>query len=249
MSFSIIEVSNDMTRMENTIDHVKNLSESIGGWQDTAQLREDIQNDVRTIADLSKTIKNNIEYLRAQNAPGLDEQEQRFDSIREKMQVKLREVMEKLRSNDLPSHDQDSYPDSNSQPLLDQGLLDQQSDQLDELESEINEILQTMKEVKALFCKTLEEIQKQQHILTKVDKTITQAKQETVNGNQQLEKAQQHQKGSTKVLCFILIIFLIIAVGVSIFLAIWIPKHRKNGGSGGDTNTTTNGTAQGLFFL
>jgi len=250
MSFTIAEVSNDLTRMENTIDHVKELSQSVGGFGDTPQLREDIQSDVKTISDLSKTIKSNIEYLRQQNVPGLEEQERRFDKIREQMQVKLREVIEKLRNNDLPSHDQYSY-ESTSQPLLDQGLLDQQSDQLDELESEINEILQTMKEVKALFCQTLEEIQKQQHILFKVDKTIQRAHDDAVDGNQQLDTAQQHQKGSTKVLCCLLIFFLVVAVGVSLFLALWFTKHKKSGSSGGGDdsgNSTTNGT-DGLFFI
>ena len=227
MSISLVQVDNDLRGMENTLSHVISLSEKIGSFEDGPHLRESIQSDVKTLMTFSKNVKGSLTQLRERNENGVDNYEQRFEDLRAKMQNQLPGVISSLRNNSFPENNEGTGSPLDPTPLLDQSLLDSQTDQLDELEQSINQILQTMKEVKALFTQTLDELQQQRHILVNVDKMTSTAQKDAASANDNLETAEKHQKGSTNVLCWILIILLIVCAGVGIFLGIWIPKHKK----------------------
>jgi t-SNARE complex subunit (syntaxin) len=98
--------------------------------------------------------------------------------------------------------------------------LDSDSDLLDVLEQQVNEILAAMPEVHQLFGKTLQELQKQRHILVQIEGETSKAVEEMEVGNEDLRKAQGRQRSSTKCICCIVVIAIIVITAV-VLIILW----------------------------
>jgi methyl-accepting chemotaxis protein len=217
---SLAEVSSNLEQISSLLNHVVNLSTKIGGFGDGPHLREQIQADVRQLTTLSQTVKNAMTELRQTGGPTFDSYQSRFEDLRARMQSELRPVIEKLRSSTTPSASGGGGGGSvASEPLLSQQLVDSETDLIDVLEQQVNQILTTMREVNQLFTHVMTELQKQRHMITAIDAETTEAVSEMSTGNRELEKAGEHQKSSTKCICWIVIIVLLVVTAVGLIIA------------------------------
>ncbi|KAH0793486.1 syntaxin-12-like isoform X3 [Histomonas meleagridis] len=216
-------LANDIQTMQHQLDEICQNSLSIGDWSDTPELRESLQNDVKSLMELSQQVKSTIISLREKGDPEVDSYQQQFDQLRADMQDKLPGVLQALRRCYDSIHPQQQQPVLN-QPLLDQEQLDGETEYLEIMEQEVNQILSTMRDLQQIFQQTLEEIQKQRHLLVSVDSIVTSSKQNMQSGNVQLEEAHKHQKGSSRAMCIIIVIIVVIAIGVVVFCSLYFTR-------------------------
>jgi hypothetical protein len=202
------------------LTHIISLSEKIGGFNDGPHLREQIQCDVKSILESSQTVKRSFATLKESNPPGIDDHLKRFDQLRARIQTALPKIIEKLKDNSAPSGFGNTSAPNYTEPQLDQRLLDADSDLIDVLEQQVNQIVALMREVNALFGKTLSELQTQRHMLTVIEQDTTAAAEDMGKGNTLLEEAAENQKKSTKCICWIAIIAAVVVVGV-IIIILW----------------------------
>ena len=221
---SLTAVSNALSQMRTKLDELIKNGKDIGSYKDGPLLRNSIQNDAKSLAEISKKVKDDIFKLKQSGLPQVDQYENQFISLKEEMQKHLPPIVEKLRSalnEDTPSPQEDSL----HSPLVDQQQIDSESEQIDVLEGQVRDILQTMREVHQIFTQTLEELNKQRNIILSIESNTEEAKKEMKNGNFELEKAKEHQKGSTGCLCWLLLFFIIIVGGIALY--IWIEHSNK----------------------
>jgi hypothetical protein len=242
-----LQIASDIEQMTSLMTHIINLSKQIGGFNDGPQLREEIQSDVRTLTNTIRSTKDALTALKSQNAPGVDEHQARLDALRARMQAELPGVVNKLRQNtDTPSS-QSPARAAYTQPLMSQQLLDSETDQLELLEQQVNEILRVMREVNQLFTTTMEELQKQRHILATIEGATSDAVEKMETGNEELKQAHSSQKKSTKCICAIAVIVIVVAIGVA--LIIFFSVRKSSGGGPAPTPGPTLVPAPGAFFL
>jgi hypothetical protein len=228
---SSASVASDLDRMTSLLNHIMSLSIKIGGFSDGPHLREEIQADIRTLTSLCQTTKTALIALKERGSPRVDDHLGRFNELRGRIQQDLPGVVQKLRGSSeqaqakaAPTHDD---------ALLEQSLLDGETDVIDILEQQVNEILVTMREVNQLFGETLEQLQAQRHILTAIETHTTEAVSEMQRGNEELEQAKEKQKSSTKCICWILIILLLVVAAVVLIIlsqTIWKKRNDEPGG-------------------
>jgi hypothetical protein len=213
------QVSSDIERMTGLMDHIMSLSKQIGGFNDGPQLREQIQVDVKNIMNASKVVKDSLSQL--QGSPGTGECEARFEQLRARMQQDLPNVISKLRQNTEAPPSSGGLQGSRAnytEPILDQMQLDGETEQLETLAQQVNQILRVMREVHEIFGQTLEELQKQRHLLGHIEGATSEAVSNMESGNEQLEQAHESQKKSTKCICAVAIIVVVVAVGVAMLI-------------------------------
>lgn len=214
-----------MTRQHESIIE---LSKQIGGFNAGPQLQDDIQSNVKSLLTLSQKVKNNITQLRESNAPDLDSVENAFNQLSRRIQSELPDVIKSLRNvSSGPGPSSGGGGGGFNPTVLQQSLVDDQSDQLDMLEQEVQSILSTMREVNTLFHQTLEEIQKQRHMLVTIEASTEKAKDDMESGILHLDKAGENQKSSNRALCWILIILVVVVVGVVLFCILFFTRKKK----------------------
>ena len=214
----------EINEMAESLNHIRELSDQIGGFNDGPHLHEQIQNEVRSIMQASKKAKDSLLAIPT-GTPGLDASMSRFEQIRSRMQTEIPGVIGKLRQyQNTPS--QPAPVPNYTEPLLNQSELDDQSEELQALEAAAAQILSQMREVQQLFAQTLDEIQKQRHKLVSIETVTAKSAQDMASGNEQLDKAQQHMKGKTKCLIWIIVAVGVIIVGLVLFL-LWRFKWSK----------------------
>ena len=222
-------VGDCLDRMEDGLSRLVSLSGDVGGFRDGIHLREQIQNHVQSLMNLSKQAKNDISQLRRDGDASVDSLQIRFEDLSARMKIELPKVVACLKQNaPAPGGDEFSrrQDDFINQPLLEQAQLDSESDQIEMMTQEVNAILSTMREINQIFQQAFEEIQKQRHLVHSIDAITTKAVDNMVKGNKELEKAQEHQKMSRKALCWIFIIIAMVIVGVVIFCAVYFTKKK-----------------------
>jgi DNA repair exonuclease SbcCD ATPase subunit len=225
------QVANDLDQMTALMNHIISLSNQIGGFNDGPHLREEIQSDVKAILSKSKDVKESLTQLKSRNASGADEYQARFDALRERMQGQLPGVINKLKENTDMASGPSGQQSSSGGAILSQALLDQDTELIDALEQQVNEILRRMRELNEIFGTTLAEIQKQRHFIAQIEGDTAEAAVSMEKGNEQLEEAAQHQKASTKCICAIAFILVVVAIGVALFITYEV--HWKKSSSGG----------------
>jgi t-SNARE complex subunit (syntaxin) len=223
---TVSEVSSDLEQMSILLNHVITLSDQIGGFGDSPHLREQIQSDVRQLTSLSQKAKAAITEL--ESVPGTDFStvQGRFTALRDRIQNELRPVIGKLRNSQTVSHAQKEQSDA-EMPLLNQSMLDSNTDLIDVIEQQVAEIVTIMREINELFSKTLSELQNQRHVLTMIEASTTNAVGEMQNGNTQLEKAAENQRRSSKCMCWSAIILMIVVTVVVLVIlrrVLWTDK-------------------------
>lgn len=248
---SVAKVKQDIKRMDNIITNLKTLSKDIGSFNDGVHLRDQIQNNVKELMDTCKDVKTNITILRNNNDPEIDSVENSFEQVSQTMKQELPQILNGLKqSSSSQAGQSDSRPDVMNQSLLmDQQLVDQDSDQLILLENEVNQILSIMREVKALFDRTMQEIQSQRNMIIGIDRSTSKAAEDMTMGSLELEKAQNHQKSSRKCLCWILLIILVVVICVVVFVVVLVLKNKKKTDDSGESGDETPAALRALFHF
>lgn len=187
---TIAALHDDISTMGQLFDEVVKSSEMIGGFDDGPDLRDNIQSKVKKIKQISSQVKSIFNQF-GEDDPRVKECQDIFNQLNVKMQNNLPGVIEKLRNN--ISNEQAPQPTFQYQ-MQDQQQVDVETEYLMVLEQEVNTILETMKEVNQIFHQTLEELQKQRHILVDINTSTTEAANSMQSGNDELKKAEHHQK-------------------------------------------------------
>lgn len=220
------DISHDIGAMERLLSAIVESADKLGGFDDGPDVRESLQRDVRTLMDLSQTVKRALFAQRERGDTAADSHEARFNALRERMQAQLPQVLRRLQESSQGCDAPPPRGDIVSQPLLDQEQLDGETEYLQVLEQEINSILTAMQELNRIFKQTLDELQKQRHILVGVDSMVSSSTGNMQDGNKDLDKAADHQRGTTKCLFIIILIVAIAAVGIVVFCVL-ITRKKK----------------------
>lgn len=217
-------VRNGISDMRGMLTRVMDLSQSIGGFGDGPALRDQIQSTVRSLMDKSREVKGQIAQMRDSDDPEEGSVQAEFQELSQQMQQQLPGLIQRLKESSKGSESNAPREVYNQPLLVDEQLLDSQSEELAYLEQAVQGILAQMREVNQLFTQTHEEIQRQRHMLNSIDTYTQNALSEMSTGNEQLSQAQKHQKGSTRCLCWIFIILGVVAGGIILFLIIYLGK-------------------------
>lgn len=86
---------------------------------------------------------------------------------------------------------------ANGEAMLDQQQIDQETEDLRYADQQVGEIVEDMKVLNELTKKVDNQVTKDHEVLIKIDNTVDDAKVEMVEGNKDLEKAEEHQKSCT----------------------------------------------------
>jgi hypothetical protein len=236
MTAAVSQVTSDIERMASTFDHIASLSKDISGFRDGPHLREQLEVDVKSIMDLSHGIKRSLTQLRERDEPEADDAAQRFEALRGRVQSELPPVVTKLKSRSADTLLAETAAADYTEGLLRQTQLD--GDVIEILEQHVNQILLTMREVREIFGATLEELQKQKHLVTSIETITSDARDEMHKGNEILEEAQEQQKGGTKCLLWVVIVLVLVAAAVILIIlsqTIWKKKKPSPSPSGDPT--------------
>lgn len=237
MSYTAKQVQENLQRIEDLRVRIINLSKDVGTFHDGIHCREQIQSSVQELKQLSQTVKNEIEELKrnegeSDNSSSLHSQ---FEALSSKIKEALPDVIASLRQAGTPPQasqfvestpNQSDYSknkrplDLMTTPLIDQATVDQETNQIDVLENEVNSILNIMREIIQFFTQTMQEITSQRNFIDSINKNTTDVAQNMIKGNEELDKAYSHQKGSRKALCIIFIIVLVIGLGIGLYFLI-----------------------------
>jgi hypothetical protein len=95
---SVADVSGDIDKMANLLSHILSLSDKIGGFGDSPQLREQIQGDVQGLAATGQQVKNTLVTLKGQGFYVIDSYIERYDALRARIQRELPVVIQRLRA-------------------------------------------------------------------------------------------------------------------------------------------------------
>lgn len=247
MSYNVAHIQNNLQQMEDLRTRIVNLSKDIGTFHDGIHLREQIQSSVQELKQLSRSVREEIEEMKKNEdeSSELSQIHAKFEAISSKIKEALTDVIASLRSTSTnpqsgqlieSTPNQSDYTTSKNKhplelittPLLDQSMLDQETDEIYLLENSVNEVPSNMRETNALFTRTMQELQAQRHMIGSIESKTTDAAQNMKKGNEQLDKANSHQGGSRKALCVIFIIILVVALGIGLFFLIqYLRKDKK----------------------
>ena len=211
----IPSLDSSLNRMEQTLNSLIEDGKSIGGFSDGPILRENIQSKSKQLVQLSNAVKQQIITLKEQNDPNVGKYEEDFDRLAQKMKQELPQILDSLKRSQSTEQPTVTQPISTT-PLLDQQVVEEQRDLIEDLEVAVREILATMTQLHSIFTQTLEELQKQRNVILSVDNAVSNAHDDMNKGNENLQTAQKHQKGSTKCLLWLLLIFAVIAAGIGV---------------------------------
>ena len=225
--------------MRTKLDDLIKTGKDIGTFKDGPLMRESIQRDAKTLSEVSKRVKDELYELKKDENYEVNEYEKEFNSLREQMQAQLPPIIAKLKQS--AEEDNKVAPVQGSNQVLDQELIDRESEQIEVLEIEVRNILATMREVNQIFTQTLEELQKQQHMIATIDGHTEEAVNDMRHGNESLDKAKQHQKSSTKTLCWLLLFFMIIVAGIGLYIWSTSGSKPKPSPTPGPHNSTISG--------
>jgi len=210
---SISSVSNLLLQMRTKLDDLIKTGKDIGTFKDGPLMRESIQRDAKTLSEVSKRVKDQLYELKKDENYEVNEYEKEFNSLREQMQSQLPRIMAKLK--------QSAEEDNGLVNVLDQKLIDQESEQIEVLEIELRNILATMREI---YTQTFEELRKEQCMIDIID-GHTEKEMNYMHQGNHLDKAKQKPKSSTKTLCWLLLIFVIIVAVIGLY--IWSTSGSK----------------------
>lgn len=245
MTISIQKAQDDLQHMNDLLTRIVNLSKDVGTFHDGIDLRDQIKTSVQELKQISQTVKKEIEILKQndEDSNATSSLHVAFEELSARVKNALPDVIQALRSADAsqqgahlfePSPNQSNTSDSKNRPLelintplLDQGTLDQDTDLLEELESDVNSIMNAMREINELFIKTMKELQSQKTKIFSAENLTAEAHNQMKKGNDELDKATAHQKKSGKCLVFILIVILLIGVGIGLYFLIQYLKNKK----------------------
>jgi hypothetical protein len=206
-------ITSDLEEMASLLTHVVSLSGRVGSFSDGPHLREQIQADVKRLGILSQQLKGAM--ARMSGNPELGAYQARFEELRERVRRDLEPVVQKLRGSATPGG---GAGDAAAGPVLDQGLIDADTDQIDVLEQQVGAIVTAMREVSGLFTQVMEELQAQRHKITVIEGETSAAVSQMESGNEALKTASKHQKSSRKCLCCIFVIVLLVVAAVAVVL-------------------------------
>ncbi|EAY03624.1 hypothetical protein TVAG_161630 [Trichomonas vaginalis G3] len=219
---SVSQVGKYVVQIREKLNELKQQGDVIGTFRDTPTFRDSINSNVKDITQLAAASKRLLTELREKETPGLDQYEQEYEELNTELRRELPPIVQKLKNS---SQDGGAGPGGAStstmqSSLLDQQVVDGESEQLEELEVQVREILSTMREVNEIFTKTLEELQRQNHMVVGISDTVAESKNAMVKGNEQLERGKQHQKASTRCLLWIFLFVLLVVAGIVIFVVV-----------------------------
>ena len=168
------------------------------------------------MSKLSKSAKEEISRMKEQRDPNYDIYQDKYNELASRMKIELPKVINKIKQD----KEEAQYVPSINTDLLSEKVMEKINEEIEDLETSVSEILATMQELNKMFTQTLKKLQEQKTTILQIGQTIPKAQDDMKDGNVQLDKAQDHQKGSTRNLCWILIVIFIVAIGVEVMIKI-----------------------------
>ena len=218
---SLSNLSSSLNEMKSKFNTICTKKRDIGTFQDGPVLRQEINQNVHELVDITNRVKKLIATLK-ENGENIDSYEHDFEELGKQMNDELPKIVQVLKQKEEASP---QYGTSAiQQPLMAQEEVDGTTEQIENLEVQVREILSTMRQLNEIFTQTLEELQKQRNVILSIDNQVSNAHDNMATGNEKLQEASEHQKGSSKCLCWLAIIFAVICVGIGIFCWIFIPN-------------------------
>jgi t-SNARE complex subunit (syntaxin) len=103
--------------------------------------------------------------------------------------------------------------------LLDQGILDDDTNEIDLLGQQVAGALRTMQNVSELYAQTCRGIREQQAVLRQIDTCTSEAMDDIRRPREDFERARRPQRMSPKYIWGVALIALLVAVGIGLIIA------------------------------
>ena len=210
------------TEFENFISRWKVLEAGLSRLSDSS-VRKQLIRTVREMEVLSKKINKGLgdQHVDADFASVVDDF-RRVNSLFEEKKDQILEAIDQSERSDMMRKAVQFTQD----PLQQSLLIDDEQAQLDMVQSASKEIVEQMKVLNASTHKLNEMIQDQHQMVLHVDKTIDEAKDDMIEGNKELSRAEAYQKEGNRCMFWILGIVgtIGIAIGTGLALVLWALK-------------------------
>ena len=221
---SLSNLSSSLNEMKSKFQTLCAKKKDIGTFHDGPVLRQEINTNVKELVDVTNRVKRIISTLK-ENGENIDSYEAEFESLGKQMNTELPKIIQSLKQREdtsVPAYGVSQV----QQSLMDQEEVDGTTEQIENLEVQVREILSTMRQLNEIFNQTLDELQKQRNVILSIDNQVSNAHDNMADGNEKLDGAKKHQRGSTKLLCWLAIIFGLVVVGIVIFLIFFFSKKK-----------------------
>ena len=176
------------------------------------EIQSKLDSYTKSLSDLRRTDPSNS--LESEVADSLEKCRYKSTSLEKKID-EITVIHHQLEEDQARTREQEHQ----QQLSQEQMLANQMSNEVSGLENAVQDIVEDMTELNDLTHQLNNKIQEQHEIVVRVDDVIEVAVNEMQQGNEQLEKAEEHQKSSNSCLIYILIaLIIIIALIVVYFL-------------------------------
>ena len=223
------EFKNQMADVNRRLDSLISKKSIIGTKGDDAIFRQDIQNEILSIKNTVDMLSATMKQIDKEKNIDAERCHASFDNLTQKTETELNQILQKFK--DTHTGDKSQQSPSRGQlttPLFDQVMLNDEQEQIEIIEQEVNEIVSSIRNVQQLFNQVYSELQKQRNLVVLVDSEVSDAKDNLISGNRQLEIAEENQKKVTKRLIkFLLIVFSICAF-ITLLIILLVPSNKSS---------------------
>lgn len=199
-------------------------------------IKEDLNNinDQRKRNAIKANMKN-LDQLSARIAPqipnAVPEIQEKYDYLSSEYADMKGDIEQRLAQAESQSAEEEKHANNQSQDDYEarqrQEQIDRETAEVEQLNRETEQIVQDMKAIDDAANILNEKIQEQHEQIIRIDDTIEDAHEEMVEGNKDLNVAQEHQKKSTKCLLYICGGVLIFIIIVAIIIGVSVSKKKK----------------------
>jgi chromosome segregation ATPase len=167
----------------------QNLSRFEANSQDATKWR-DADRAVKTLDSLSATISANLRTAKDANASDL---QQKFGALDQRYQsAKAAFAQKKEQANAPPPPP--TGPDGKPLQQSELAQIEADASQLEFLQRETSDILESQRVIHDITAQVGDVIDRDHQKVVHIDETVEEAKQEMVQGNEELAQAEEHQK-------------------------------------------------------
>ena len=160
--------------------------------------RNQATQEMKQISQLTASISDAIDGYNGSDKSAIVQNYQSLLSQYQEISKTISESIQKYKEQEAAAEDaQQAQPTPAQQQagLYDQAQIDQETEEIERLNRETAQILEDSKALNEIQHIVNDQIQKDSQTIIRIDETIQETHEEMVKGNEELDKAKEHQKG------------------------------------------------------
>jgi len=226
-----LTVQKQFQQLTKAYRNIANGHNSLGTPSDSQQFRQKLQKDVKEAFILCKQMRQSLEELESNGVPinqvnkfkeQFSKEVDKLQDITEQITIKEKQYKVQNVSGSMSQREVSESPlliqnqSYNQQPFQQQQqesqfIVHMENGELERREEQAYGMLEDLQQLNEMFKDLHELVHEQDEPIQALTNNVQQVHDEVAAGTQQLEKAQEYQKGYRKKMCYVLIVVLIIA--------------------------------------